>query len=108
MTERFANTAERLAKMLFRSNTWKEVSATVQSSAYHPSNLYNLTSGEEGDKRFVEITFSAIPSMESNSSTNTNVATRWMLVTKLSFCTTLHSQARITSLAPIVGLAYAS
>ena len=58
MTERLANTAERFAKMVFRSNTWKEVTATVQSSAYRPSNLYNLTSGEEGDKRFFEITFS--------------------------------------------------
>src|ERR1700727_970738 len=58
MTERFANAAERLAKIAFRSNTWKEVTATVQSCAYHPAHLYNLASGEEGDKRFFEITFS--------------------------------------------------
>jgi Protein of unknown function (DUF3592) len=60
MAERFANVAERLAKIAFRSNTWKEVTATVEASAYHPAHLYNLASGDEGDKRFFEITFSYI------------------------------------------------
>ncbi len=58
MTERLPNAAERLARITFRSSNWKEVTATVRSSAYHPARLRDAATEYDRDKSFFVISFS--------------------------------------------------
>jgi hypothetical protein len=57
MTERFANVADRLGKITFRSNSWETVTATVISSTYRYAPLRELNAEEPLDNSFYLVRF---------------------------------------------------
>jgi hypothetical protein len=88
MKERLSNATD--------DSTWKEVTATILSSTYHPSRLRDYPAEDYQDNSF-SLSVSVIPSTENFSSTNMSAVNRWIEGTKSRYFTISQSQTKTHS-----------